>query len=88
MKLLKKFFAWLVLCLCVVIPNILITLIGCILPTTYFFNMAILIIYLILIVASFAMLLDVRKRRFVKNKGEETEKPKRKGENFRCLNKK
>ncbi len=34
---------------------------------------------LILIVASFAMLLDVRKRRFVKNKGEEAEeKPKRK----------
>lgn len=32
---------------------------------------------LILIVASFAMLLYVRKRRFVKNKGEETEKPKR-----------
>ena len=51
MKLLKKIFAWLVLCLCVVIPNILITLIGYILPTAYFFNMAILIIYLILIVA-------------------------------------
>ena len=51
MKLLKKIFAWLVLCLCVVIPNILITLIGYILPTSYFSNMAILIIYLILIVA-------------------------------------
>ena len=36
---------------------------------------------LILIVASFAMLLDVRKRRFVKNKDEEAEeKPKRKTE--------
>ena len=35
---------------------------------------------LILIVASFAMLLDVRKRRFVKNKGEVAEKTKRKAE--------
>ena len=51
MKTFKRIVAWLVLCLCVVIPNILITLIGYILPTSYFSYMAILIIYLILIVA-------------------------------------
>ena len=51
MKVFKRIVAWLILCLCVVFPNILIALIGYILPTSYFSNMAILIIYLILIVA-------------------------------------
>ena len=51
MKTFKRIVACLILCLCVVIPNILITLIGYILPTSYFSNIAILIIYLILIVA-------------------------------------
>ena len=51
MKVFKRIVAWLILCLCVVFPNILIALIGYILPTSYFSNIAILIIYLILIVA-------------------------------------
>ena len=51
MKVFKRIVAWLILCLCVVFPNILIALIGYILPTSYFSNLAILIIYLILIVA-------------------------------------